>query len=115
MYMNTKIKVLILFLCLIAPVSYVVPKTVVHPWKNKKVAFFGDSITDPNIKTKGTDSKGRTPVTRINDKFMEQLLTDDTAMLAKYNAISSKKQRQSASNVLPILMEKGLVPSNAIN
>lgn len=60
MYMNTKIKVLILFLCLIAPVSYVVPKTVVHPWKNKKVAFFGDSITDPNIKTKGTDSKGRT-------------------------------------------------------
>lgn len=62
-----------------------------------------------------TDSKGRTPVTRINDKFMEQLLTDDTAMLAKYNAISSKKQRQSASNVLPILMEKGLVASNAIN
>ena len=62
-----------------------------------------------------TDSKGRTPVTRINDKFMEQLLTNDTAMLAKYNAISSKKQRQSASNVLPILMEKGLVASNAIN
>ena len=62
-----------------------------------------------------TDSKGRTPVTRINDKFMEQLLTDDTAILAKYNAISSKKQRQSASNVLPILMEKGLVASNAIN
>ena len=62
-----------------------------------------------------TDSKGRPPVTRINDKFMEQLLTNDTAMLAKYNAISSKKQRQSASNVLPILMEKGLVASNAIN
>ena len=25
-------------------------KTLQHPWKGKKVAYFGDSITDPNIK-----------------------------------------------------------------
>lgn len=62
-----------------------------------------------------TNAKGKTPVTRINDKFMEQLLADDTAMLGKYNAISGKKSRQSAANVLPILMEKGLIASNAIN
>ena len=46
---------------------------------------------------------------------MDQLLADDTAMLGKYNAISGKKSRQSAANVLPILMEKGLIASNAIN
>ena len=62
-----------------------------------------------------TNAKGKTPVTRINDKFMEQLLADDTAMLGKYNAISGKKSRQSAANVLPILMEKGHIASNAIN
>ena len=56
----TKIKTLVFFICLTFPVSYVIPKTIVHPWKNKKVAFFGDSITDPNIKTTGRDSQGRT-------------------------------------------------------
>ena len=25
-------------------------KNLQHPWKGKKVAYFGDSITDPNIK-----------------------------------------------------------------
>ena len=58
---------------------------------------------------KDCNAKGRYPVTRMNDKFMGSLLADDTAMLEKYNAVSSKRQRQSAANVLPILMEKGLV------
>ena len=45
---------------------------------------------------------------------MNDLLNTDDALLQKYNAISSKRNRQSSANVLPILMEKGLVPSLAI-
>ena len=61
-----------------------------------------------------TNAKGKTAVTRMNDEFMGKLLADDTALLAKYNAISAKKSRQSAANVLPILMEKGLIAKNSI-
>ena len=55
------------------------------------------------------NEKGRYPVTRINDDFMTKLLSDDAHMLARYNAVSSKKERQSASNVLAVLTEKGLI------
>lgn len=61
------------------------------------------------------NEKGKFEVTRMNDKFMENLLTGDASLLEKYMAISSKRSRQSSANVLPILMEKGLVASNAIN
>ncbi len=53
-------KKIIIFLCFALTTSYVLPKTLTHPWKGKKVAFFGDSITDPKITTKGTDPKGKT-------------------------------------------------------
>ena len=56
-----------------------------------------------------TDEKGRSAIKRINDEFMENLLADDAALLEKYKGIKSKSSRQSAANVLPILMEKGLV------
>ena len=55
------------------------------------------------------DGKGRYPVTRIDDDFMAKLLANDAHLLARYNAVSSKKERQSASNVLAVLTEKGLV------
>lgn len=55
------------------------------------------------------NEKGRYPVTRIDDDFMAKLLSDDAHMLARYNAVSSKRERQSASNVLAVLTEKGLV------
>lgn len=61
------------------------------------------------------NAKGKTVVTRMNDQFMENLLASDAPLLMKYKAISNKRNRQSASNVLPILMEKGLVTSMAIN
>jgi hypothetical protein len=48
-------------------------------------------------------------VTRIDDAYMTKLLSDDAHMLARYNAVSSKRERQSASNVLAVLSEKGLV------
>lgn len=60
------------------------------------------------------NAKGRYPVTRMNDKFMEQLLADDAPTLEKYKAINSKRNRQSAANILPVLMEKGLIAQNAI-
>ena len=55
------------------------------------------------------NEKGRYAVTRIDDAYMTKLLSDDAHMLARYNAVSSKKERQSASNVLAVLTEKGLV------
>ena len=55
------------------------------------------------------NEKGRYPVTRIDDDYMTNLLSDDAHMLARYNAVSSKRDRQSASNVLAVLTEKGLV------
>jgi hypothetical protein len=55
------------------------------------------------------NEKGRYAVTRIDDDYMTKLLSDDAHMLARYNAVSSKRERQSASNVLAVLSEKGLV------
>ena len=40
---------------------------------------------------------------------MAKLLANDAHLLARYNAVSSKKDRQSASNVLAVLSEKGLI------
>lgn len=55
------------------------------------------------------NEKGRYAVTRIDDDYMTKLLSDDAHMLARYNAVRSKRERQSASNVLAVLSEKGLV------
>lgn len=70
---------------------------------SNKVCYLVDS--DAN-------AQGKTAVTRMNDEFIGNLLANDTALLAKYNAVSTKHNRQSAANVLPILMEKGLVAMN---
>ena len=50
----------------------------------------------------------------MNDTYMEQLLNHDAKLLEKYKALHNKRNRQSSSNVIPILMEKGLIASNAI-
>lgn len=55
----------------------------------------------------------KTAITRINDDFMDQLLANDTPLLERYKAVKAKYNRQSAANILPILMEKGLVESAA--
>lgn len=59
------------------------------------------------------DVKGKIPVTRMNDQYMENLLNDDAPLLEQYQAIHNKRSRQSSANVIPILMEKGLVTSFA--
>ena len=40
-------------------------------------------------------------------------LANDTPLLERYKAVKAKHNRQSAANILPILMEKGLVESAA--
>ena len=57
------------------------------------------------------NDQGKAKITRINDEFMAELLVDDAPLLERYNAIKAKHNRQSAANILPILMEKGLVES----
>lgn len=59
------------------------------------------------------DVKGKIHVTRMNDQYMENLLNDDAPLLEKYQAVRTKRSRQSSANVIPILMEKGLVTSFA--
>lgn len=55
------------------------------------------------------NEKGRYDVTRVDDEFMGKLLANDAHLLARYNAVSNKRDRQSASNVMAILTEKGLI------
>ena len=55
------------------------------------------------------NKEGHYIVTRLDDKFMEELLKDDQELLKRYKSVKKKKIRQSASNILPILMDKGLV------
>ena len=73
---------------------------------SKTVCYLVDNDADP---------KGKIAVTRMNDQYMENLLCDDAPLLEQYNAIHNKRSRQSSANVLPILMEKGLVTSFATN
>jgi hypothetical protein len=49
-------------------------------------------------------------MTRINDAFMEQLLRDDPVTFEQYHGRQKKGDRQSAANILPILVKKGLIP-----
>ena len=73
---------------------------------NDKLSEFACYLIDRNA-----NAKGKIPITRINDEFMENLLSDDAPLLERYKAVKTKHSRQSAANVLPILMEKGLVAS----
>lgn len=51
---------LILSMCFVILSASALPQKLVHPWKGKKVAFFGDSITDPNVTPLGKDADGKT-------------------------------------------------------
>ena len=58
---------------------------------------------------KGPNEKGKIQMTRINDAFMEQLLRDDPVTYEQYFGNHKKSDRQSAANILPILVKKGLI------
>jgi len=55
------------------------------------------------------NAKGRTPIVRMDDTFMSDVLKDSPELLQRYNALSKKRQRQAAANILPFLREKGLI------
>ncbi len=55
------------------------------------------------------NAKGKTPIVRIDDVFMNDVLKGSPDLLQRYNALDKKRQRQSASNILPFLLEKGLI------
>ena len=50
--MKRKLITLVLSVCVLAPTW--AQAVVEHPWKGKKVAYFGDSITDPRTKASNT-------------------------------------------------------------
>ena len=58
---------------------------------------------------KGPNDKGKILMTRMNDSFMEKLLRDDPILFEKYHGNQKKSDRQSAANILPILVKKGLI------
>jgi len=58
---------------------------------------------------KEPDAKGRYIMTRLNDEFMEKLLRDDPVTFEQYYGRQKKGERQSACNILPILVKKGLI------
>ena len=58
---------------------------------------------------KEPNAKGKIVMTRINDQFMEQLLRDDPVTFEQYYGRGKKGTRQSAANILPILVKKGLI------
>lgn len=55
------------------------------------------------------EADGCYTATRMDDSFVEQLLKDDDLLLRRYKAVDSRRKRQSAANVLPVLIEKGLI------
>ena len=58
---------------------------------------------------KEPNAKGKIQMTRINDQFMEKLLRDDPVTYEQYYGRGKKGDRQSAANILPILVKKGLI------
>ncbi len=58
---------------------------------------------------KAPNEKGKLLMTRLNDQFMEKLLRDDPATFEQYYGRHKKGDRQSAANILPILVKKGLI------
>ena len=76
-----------------------------NEYLSRAVCYLVDSDAQPD---------GKIATTRMNDDFMEKLLNNDAPLLEKYKAAGNKHNRQSASNVLPILMEKGLVSTSAV-
>ena len=58
---------------------------------------------------KEPNAKGKIQMTRMNDQFMENLLRDDPMTYEQYYGRNKKGARQSAVNILPILVKKGLI------
>lgn len=56
-----------------------------------------------------SNDDGEAKIKGLNDEFMEKLLADNAALLKQYKAANKKSDRLSASHILPILRDKGLI------
>ena len=56
-----------------------------------------------------SNEDGEAMVEGLNDDFMENLLKGNDALLRRYKSSEKKNDRLSASHILPILREKGLI------
>ena len=83
------------------PVNPTAPKTYTNDDLMEKHVLY--------LLDKGPNNKGKILMTRINDHFMEKLLREDPVNFELYYGRGTKGQRQSASNILPILVKKGLI------
>lgn len=56
-----------------------------------------------------TDEEGDGTTQGLDDEFMEKLLADSPALLKSYKSAEKKSERYSASHILPLLRQKGLI------
>ncbi len=91
----------------VSPIEIAIPVavgTAVLAWNFDKLCTYRCYCIDCDA-----NAKGRTPVTRMDDAFMSNVLRDSPDLLARYNALDKKRQRTSAANILPFLKEKKLI------
>lgn len=78
-------------------------------WLAADTLLADDSIMDNNVcylLDKGPNEKGKIVMTDMDLAFMEKLLRDDPVAFEAYR---SRKDRDTAAAVLPILVKKGLI------
>lgn len=73
------------------------------------------NTTASNIKDKAcyildTNPNGKyTDVLMVDDEMMKKLLVDDRELLNKYFMVKNQNERETPSNIIPLLKEKGLI------
>lgn len=75
----------------------------------------GELITTSKVKKRAcyildSPRNGKyTDVMLLGDDEMRKLLADDKVLLDRYFMVKDRMERETASNILPLLREKGLV------
>ncbi len=91
----------------VAPLPVSIPSAVgtgVIVWNLDKLSSYRCYSLDSKA-----NEKGKTPIVRMDDEFMGNVLKDSPELLERFNAQKTKRQRLSAANILPFLKEKGLI------
>ena len=73
-------KVFCCFLCLLITLPGITATQVQHPWQGKRVAYLGDSITDPKNKA-AKNTIGRICKKCLASRLMFMLLVEDNGMI----------------------------------
>jgi len=91
----------------VSPLPVAIPAaatSIALEWNMDRLSNYRCYCLDSNA-----NAKGKTAVVRMDDEYMSKVLSDSPELLSRYNALSKKRQRQSAANILPFLKEKGLI------